>query len=559
MDTSSCTHANAAAACHRWLLPFSCKCRFEDAHTARLAYDQVIVGLGLCKPTNYHPGTQPLDNPDVEAKLQEYFIKNPAAAAAAAAAAAKRTGSQQHAASAPVPAAAVAETSRLQQVLDGAPESAGVAAGGVDVVAACVAELAAFADAGLPVAVIPADSKADNACAATAAATRKGVSSAQTKQQLLGVRSASSSSTACTTSMVNVLISRAGSETCSSEHPATASNMAAAYAGSSSGNILLLQPQPCTATNSAIQPSAVLGTNTVAAVTTEELLSKPPTNKHVADTIHSPGSLLGAMSLDTFGLTPADSMKPLPHLQGHFADLMQLPVAPHLQLCYDESPFAQQEQEQEQQQPEQHQHHHQQQQLAYFHSLLGPLHSFKPALPTAAPTAAAAAAAAGEAAAAGGHVSEATAAAEAAPAGVLVAVPASEILAAWIAAQTQQQHEYEAPLEAATLYASEPPPADSHPASWLTPCSDMAGDGSGGSAFAAHAETHRAKRARTVAAEELINDSGVLTAAQQAAGAGAGAAAAGDPQAASAWPAAVAAAAAWLSDAAASAAARGIS
>ncbi|WIA36143.1 hypothetical protein OEZ86_007489 [Tetradesmus obliquus] len=71
--------------------------RFEDAHTARLAYDQIITGLGLCKPTNYRPGSYPLDNPEVEAKLQQFLDANPEMAAAAAAVVNGRIGGEQQA------------------------------------------------------------------------------------------------------------------------------------------------------------------------------------------------------------------------------------------------------------------------------------------------------------------------------------------------------------------------------------------------------------------------------------------------------------------------------
>jgi hypothetical protein len=280
-----------------------CKCRFEDAHTARLAYDQVIAGLGLRKPTNYHTGTYPLDNPDVEAKLQEYLSKNPEAAAAGAAG---RADTQQQAASAHVPSAAAAPTSN-QQVLDGAPELAacwplgsgchGTAAGGVDIVAACVAE-AASADAGQVVAATPASNKVNDACAAAAAAASDDVPCAHTMQQLLVARSASggsSSSTACTISVVNGLFHRAGSETCSSEHPVAAGNTAAADTGRSSGSILLLGLLPCAVTSSAMQPSPVPNANTAAPAITEVLLPERLAHLHSASSLYSPGSLLGAM------------------------------------------------------------------------------------------------------------------------------------------------------------------------------------------------------------------------------------------------------------------------
>jgi hypothetical protein len=500
-----------------------------------------------------------LDNPDVEAKLQEYFSKNPEeeeeAAAAAAAAATERADAQQQADSAPVVTAAAAKTFQ-QQVLDGAPEAAasplcchGTAAGGIDIVAACVAETAASADAGQDVAVVPADKAANDACAARTRAERDNVPCAHTMQQLLVARSSSSSgsnssSAACTISALNALFSRAGSETCSSGHPVAADNLTVADLVPSSGSMLLLGLLPYAATNSAIHPTSAPGVSTAPPLKPEVVLPDQLANLHAAAAaIDSPGSLLGALSLDAFGLTPADSMKPSQDLPSRFADLEQLPDAPHLQLGYDDSPFLQQGQQQDQQQPEQ-----QQQQLAFFHSLLGPLHSIRPALPaaTAAPptTAAAGAAAA--------HPAEdGAAAADAAAAGLLLTVSASEILAAWNAAQAQQQ-ESVATVEAAAVQAAEQPPAQAQPSSWLTSCSGSAGGNSRGSAYEVHAETHRAKRPRAMAAEGPTTDSAVLTAA-------AAAGAAVELTAAAAWPAAVAAAAAWLSDAAAAAAACGIS
>jgi hypothetical protein len=137
---------------------------------------------------------------------------------------------------------------------------------------------------------------------------------------------------------------------------------------------------------------------------------------------------------------------------------------------------------------------------------------------------------------------------------LLLTVSASEILAAWKAAQAQQQ-EGVAPLDAAALQAAEQPSAQAQPSSWIMSCTGIAGHDSRGSASEVPAVTcHRAKRVKTMAAEGPATDSSVLTAAAAAA-----VGAAVEPAAAAAWPAAVAAAAAWLSDAAAAAAACGIS
>lgn len=433
--------------------------RFEDAHTARLAYDQIITGLGLCKPTNYRPGSYPLDNPEVEAKLQQFLDANPEMAAAAAAVVNGRIGASS--ASAPASAAA-AKPQQPQPDRQHAPAAAAAAAaaaaGLIDLFVACAAAAPALAASAVREGVqMHAAASAATAAARLPAAAAAGASCHANPDPFAHPASALTWQRSVAGSSVSTAFSSAPSSRASSEQPCCSNGQqpsvcedvlggSSSISSSEGSGRAMLQQLLQHLANSATLLSECAAQNMAHAEASGQAGHSEPSTTTAAG--RQPASPSPGSAFHTYQ-PPAAGVASQAHGQHSCtAAAGLLPEAPALQLGCDEQPWAQQEQLQQRQQQLQ-----QQQQLACIHSLLGlpavvPSDSMAQPSPVASPSAAADAAAADAA-----PVQTRASATEIAAAAK--EVTALEILAAWAAAQADA-HDRESALEDAAEYAAAP-------------------------------------------------------------------------------------------------------
>jgi hypothetical protein len=465
-------------------------CRFEDAHTARLAYDQTITGLGLSKPTNYKPGAYPLNNPEVEAKLQQFLNANPDMAAAAAAVVTSGIGSAS--ANVAAAAAAAAENAKRQQAIseqqaqDAAAASA--AAGLIEIFISCAAAAAAAA-------ATPAPAARDGAHAAGFAAPAAAPSPTSAAGTSIGITSdpfahAAAVATAaaqeqlaagnCYTNLADYHSSRTCSEPCCSDGPHASAGYdlpasSSSSGSSSAGKLTLQQLLQQLASNASLLSGGSVLNSAQPAADDRARVSEPATGLRPVSASPASGGAFHA-----YGSAAAGSASHKGDLRSRFADAGLLPEAPPLRLSSEDQPWAQQQHaawaQQQQQQQQQHvawanqqqeqqqhaawvqqqQQEQQLQQLACIQTLLGlsaagpdnnPSQP-SPAAPAAAPASAAAPAQARTAAAAlAAAAKEAT---------------ALEILAAWAAVQAEAMGMETASDDAPTAYAAAPDSAAAH-------------------------------------------------------------------------------------------------
>jgi hypothetical protein len=386
-----------------------CCCRFAHAHDARLAYDQVIRGLGLAKPTNYCPGDYELDNPEVEAKLEQFRKEHPDAVAKALAAAAlaatvtAEDGETKTTVHDEVPEHG---TEAAARGTDAAAADAGVSACDADMTEAAAPSVTPVAEAN-PAAAVTIVSEVTPAAAAAAEPEQASAGSPESSSACCTTDTSNSNSSSPCSSDNKPHSSAACQELSATEHASTpfsglqqlqlqqplVSGPTPSPAAAAAAAVEAYEQQPkdaadAAAANSSItsilpkSDAAATGATDVAAADADDLLSQ----------------------FETIMQLPDVSQLPDVH---QLPDVPQLPDIPQLQLTFDDLPWVQ--------------HQQQQQQLECNHSLLGPLYSFSLGQP------AATAAAVGPAAATD-------------PAALAAAVvPASEILAAWVSSQGQDQ------------------------------------------------------------------------------------------------------------------------